>query len=209
VAILRNDLIKTLGVLGDPAVAAEARRRYAADASDPGALPGPVRKAILGVVARQADAATWDRIRAAARAEKTPLVKDHLYALLSSAADEALARRALDLALTDEPGATNSAEMVSQVANEHPDLAFDFAMAHMAALDERLDATSRTRYYAGLAGRSGDPAMLAKVKAYAAAHVDEKSRRDTETAAASVLDRIRVREMVRPAVGAWLAREAR
>jgi aminopeptidase N len=51
--------------------------------------------------------------------------------------------------------------------------------------------------------------MLAKVKAYAAAHVDEKSRRDTETAAASVLDRIRVREMVRPAVGAWLAREAR
>ena len=83
--------------------------------------------------------------------------------------------------------------MVSRVAVEHPDLAFDFAMAHMAALNERLDATSRSRYYAGLAGRSADPAMLGKLKAYAAANVDERSRRDTDTAAANIADRIRVR----------------
>ena len=37
VAILRNDLIETLGALGDPAVIAEARRRYAAQATDPAA----------------------------------------------------------------------------------------------------------------------------------------------------------------------------
>ena len=208
VAILRDELIETLGVLGDPAVVAEARRRYAAEASDPSAIAGPLRKAILGVVARHADAATWDRLRAAAIAEKTPLVKDHLYALLSSTADEPLARRALDLALTAEPGATNSAEMVARVSVEHPDLAFDFAVAHMAALDERLDATSRTRYYAGLAGRSAAPATLVKLEAYAAAHVDAKSRRDTATAAASITDRIRVRGVVRPAVASWLARNA-
>jgi aminopeptidase N len=207
VAILRNDLIETLGALGDPAVVAETTRRHAAEASDPGAIAGPVRKAILGVVARHADAATWDRLRAAAVAEKTPLVKDHLYALLSSAADEALARRALDLALTAEPGATNSAEMISRVGREHPDLAFDFAIANRAALNERLDASSRSRYYATLAGRSADPAMLGKLAAYAAAHVGEKSRRDTETAAASITDRIRVQAMVRPAVAAWLVRQ--
>ena len=208
VAILRSDLIETLGRLGDPAVVEEARRRYAAQASDPAAIPGPLRKAILGVLARHADAATWDRLHEAAIAEKTPLVKDHLYALLSSARDEALARRALDLALTPEPGATNSAEMVSRVGGEHPDLAFDFAVAHMAELNERLDATSRSRYYAGLAGRSGDPAMLGKLKAYAAANVDQRSRRDTDTAAANINDRIRVRGIVLPAIEAWLARNA-
>lgn len=208
VTILRNDLIETLGALGDPAVVAEARRRHAAQASDPVAIPGALRKTILGVVARHADAATWDRLRAAAIAEKTPLIKDHLYALLSSTEDEALARRALDLALTPEPGATNSAEMISRVGAEHPDLAFDFAVAHMAALNERLDATSRSRYYAGLAGRSTDAAMLGKLSAYAAANVDEKARRETDTAAANITDRIRVRGIVLPAVDAWLARNA-
>lgn len=206
VAILRGNLINTLGVLGDRAVVEEAQRRHVAQASDATAIPGPLRKAILGVVARHADAATWDRLHQAAIAEKTPLVKDHLYALLSSTADEALARRALDLALTAEPGATNSAEMIARVGGEHPDLAFDFAVAHIAALNERLDATSRSRYYAGLAGRSADPVMLGKLGAYAAANVDEKSRRDTDTAAANITDRIRVRGIVLPAVDAWLAR---
>jgi aminopeptidase N len=205
VAILRNDLIETLGALGDPAVVEEARRRHAAQASDPAAIPGPLRKTILGVVARHADAATWDRLHEAAIAEKTPLVKDHLYRLLSSTADEGLARRALELALTPEPGATNGAEMIARVAAEHPELAFDFAMAHLAALNERLDATSRSRYYAGLAGRSGDPAMLGKLSAYAAANVEEKSRRETDTAAANIADRIRVRDIVLPAIDAWLA----
>jgi aminopeptidase N len=207
VAILRNNLIETLGVLGDPDVIAEARRRYEAS-SDPTAIPGPVRKAILGVVARHADAATWERLHAAARAEKTPLVKDHLYALLSSTADPALARRALDLALTAEPGVTNSAEMISRVGLEHPDLAFDFALAHIDTVNARLDATSSTRYYATLAGRSADPAMIDKLKAYAAARVDERSRRDTETAAANIADRVRVRGLLRPAVAAWLTGEA-
>ena len=41
--------------------------------------PAPLRKTILGVVARHADAATWDQLHAAALAEKTPLVKDQLY----------------------------------------------------------------------------------------------------------------------------------
>jgi aminopeptidase N len=77
-------------------------------------------------------------------------------------------------------------------------------------LNDRLDATSRSRYYAGLAGRSADPAMLGKLAAYAAAHVDAKSRRETDTAAANIADRIRERGIVLPAVEAWLgARRSR
>jgi aminopeptidase N len=207
VAILRNELIETLGVLGDRAVIDEARRRYAAQAGDPSAVPGPLRKTILGVVARHADAATWDRLHAAARAEKTPLVKEKLYFLLSSTEDEALARRALDLALTTEPGATTSGEMISAVAREHPELAFDFALRHVAVVNERIDATSRSRYYARLAQQSADPAMLEKLKAYATTHLEAKSRRETETAAAQIKDRIRIRTQVLPAIEAWLARQ--
>jgi aminopeptidase N len=204
VAILRSRLISVLSLLGDRGVIDEARRRYDASATDPGAIPGSLRKVILGVVARHADAATWNKLHAAARGEKTPLVKENLYFLLAATADPGLARRALDLALTAEPGATISGGMIAEVAGEHPDLAFDFALAHMAAVNEKVDASSRSRYYAGLGGQSADPAMVGKLKAYATAHLDAKSRRDTDTAIARVEDRIRVRERVLPAIDAWL-----
>jgi aminopeptidase N len=204
VTILRNTLIGILGAMGDPEVVDEARRRFAARATDPAAMPGPVRKTLLRVVARHADAATWDALRADARAERTPLVKEELYFLLASTQDEALARRALDLALTAEPGATIGAAMLARVAQEHPDLAFDYAIAHMPAVQERIDTTSISRFFADLARPSSDPAMIPKLKAYADAHLDEKARGETETAIADIGDRIRVRERVSAALDTWL-----
>ncbi|KFN43652.1 M1 family metallopeptidase [Arenimonas oryziterrae] len=206
VAILRSNLIGTLSALGDAEVIAEARRRYAAQDSDPAAVPAALRKTILAVVARHADARTWDALHAAAVAEKTPLIKDQMYSLLAFSEDETLAKRALALALTDEPGATNSAGMIGDVAGLHPDLAFDFALENMAAVNERVDSTSRSRYYPGLAGGSADPAMIAKIRAYAAANLAEGSRRDAETAVAGITYRIKIRRERLPAVDAWLAK---
>jgi aminopeptidase N len=204
-AVLRNDLLTTLGALGDAGVGAEARRRRAAAAADPAAMPAGVRTAILGVVARNADAADWESLLAAARAETSPLVRDQWYALLASAADPALARRALDLALTAEPGPTLGAEMVSTVAELHPALAFDFAVANRAAVLAMVDAPARSGYVARLAARSVDPAMPARIRADAAAHLPPEARGDAEAVAAAVADRARVRDQRLPEVDAWLA----
>jgi aminopeptidase N len=201
---LRSDLIDTLSALGDPAVINEARRRYAAQSSDPAAVPAALRKIIVAVVARHADAATWDQLHAAALAEKTPLVRDDLYAYLSTTEDAALARRALALALTDEPGATISPEMIAGVSRLHPTLAFEFAMEHLAAVDRMVDGSSRSGYYPGLGSRSLDPAMIGKIKTFADAHVAASSRRDADTAIATIAYRIKVRNERLPAVDAWL-----
>jgi aminopeptidase N len=142
-SVLRGDLIGTLGRLADPVVVAEANRRFATN--DPSATTGPLRQTILGVVALNADAATWERLRAMARDERNPLVKVQLYGLLGSARDPALAQRALDLALTDEPGATNSSQIIGSVAAGHPDLAFDFAVAHREQVEPLVDSSSRAR----------------------------------------------------------------
>ncbi|GAB3400808.1 M1 family metallopeptidase [Massilia agilis] len=205
IANLRATLIAALGKLGDPAVVGEARRRYAASGSDPDAVPGPLRKVILAVVAQHADAATWDKLHAAAVAEKTPLIKDRLYELLAATEDKTLAQRALDLALTDEPGATNSAGMLARVAENHPDMAFDFAIKHIEQVNARVDATSRSRYFPRLAYGSFDPAMIDKLNAYAGAHLAPTSRRDAETAIAAIRDRIKVRTERLPQIDAWLA----
>ncbi len=206
---LRIGLIHALSVLGDPLVIAEARRRYAARASDPAAMPAALRKVILAVVARHADARTWDQLHAAALVEKTPLVKDNLYAYLSTTEDATLARRALDLSLTDEPGATNSAGMIAVVAELHPELAFDFAMAHLAQVDAKVDSTSRARYYPGLGNNSLDPAMIDKLKAFAEAHIAASSRRDTDTVIANIVYRSKIRNQRLPTIDAWLKRNRR
>jgi aminopeptidase N len=203
-AILRNRLIETLGALGDPGVVAEARMRFAAQDRDPGAVPAPLRKSILGVVARQADAKTWEKLHAAALAEKTPLIRNELYALLASPEDAGLARRALDLALTPEPGATTSADMIAHVGHLHPDLAFDFAIEHLDAVMDKVDSPSRTRYLPLVASRSMNPAMIGKLRAYAAAHLAASERRDADAAAAAVEYRVKVRTERLPAIDAWV-----
>ncbi|MFC5576507.1 M1 family metallopeptidase [Lysobacter niabensis] len=204
VAILRTQLIGALSTLGDNAVIAEARRRYAASASDANAMPAALRKTILGVVAAHADAATWDRLHAAAQAEKTPLVKDQFYSLLSSAEDPALARRALDLALTPEPGETNSARMISAVATRHPELAFDFAIAHREQVDTKVDTTSLSRYYPALASGSLERATIGKLRSFADKHIAASSHRATDTAVGNIEYRIKVRNDRLPAIDAWL-----
>ena len=208
VANLREELIIVLSNLGDANVIAEARRRHAALATDANAVPGPLRKTVMGVVAQHADAAMWDQLRAAARNETTPLVRDQRYTLLAATEDRALAMRALQLALTDEPGLTISAEMISEVALRYPDMAFDFAIENLAKINERVDASSRSRYLARLATGSSDAAMVDKLGAYAQANLAPGSRGDVEAAVAAIRDRIQVNAARLPEIDAWLAKNA-
>jgi aminopeptidase N len=206
VPVLRAELIGALGEMGDPAVVAEANRRLAA--GDPLATAGPLRTTILAVNARNVDSAGWERLRAQARAEKSPLVKAQLYRLLGTARDPALAQRALDLALTDEPGATTGSAIISAVSNEHPDLAFDFAARNREKVEALVDASSRSRFLAGLGGGSADPAMIGKLEAYATRYMTPQSRGRVDVAIASIRDRVRVRTTRLPDITRWLEAKA-
>lgn len=206
-AVLRADLIGALGGIGDPAVVAEANRRY--NRNDPSATTGPLRGAILGIVAANVDAAAWDRLRGQARAERVPLVRAQLYRALGAARDEALARRALALALTDEPGATNSSAIVSAVAETHPELAYDFAIANRGAVEGLVDSSSRTRFFPGLASGSGNRATIAKLQDYATRYMTPESRRPADIAIAAIEDRARVRETRLPDITRWFEAKMR
>jgi aminopeptidase N len=201
IAVLRSELIGTLGYFGDRQVVAEANRRFAAN--DPSVTAGPLRTSILAIVAENANASTWDRLHAQAKAEQNPLVKAQLYRLLGSNRDPALAQRALQLALTPEPGATTSSAIISAVAGEHPDLAFDFALQNRQAVEGLVDASSRSRYFPGLGGGSSDPAMIAKLQQYADRYLTAQSRRPADQAIASIQDRVRVRQTRLPDITRW------
>ncbi len=204
---LRSSLIGILSGLGDQKVIAEARRRFTASLTDPKALSPDLRRTVLGIVARNADAATWDQLHALAQREKSSMIRDQYYGLLAAPKDKVLAQRALDMALTDEPGATNSAGIISGVSREHAELAFDFAVANRAKVDTLVDSTSRARYYPGLGSGASDLAMVAKIKAFTEQHIAATSRRDAETVMSGIETRIKLRAQRKPQVDAWLKKQ--
>ncbi|WP_395006697.1 M1 family metallopeptidase [Undibacterium sp.] len=204
ISSFRANLIGILAGLGETSVLAEAQRRFAAMDSDPSAAPAALRLMILNIVAGNADQKTWEILHTKAAAEKSSLIRQSLYTLLASSEDKILAQRALDLALTEEPGLTTSADMIRQVAVNHPDLAFDFAIANIAKVNDRVDATSRSRFFPTLSAASSDPKMIAKLNAYASAHLDSSARGELDTVIAAIHYRIKWKQERMPALRAWL-----
>ncbi|CAD2244716.1 M1 family metallopeptidase [Xanthomonas arboricola] len=201
---LRTRLIATLSDMGDAAVIAEARRRFAAFQANPASLSPELRDSVLGAVAHNADAATWDALHALAKQETSSMVRDTYYDFLSMSNDEALAERALELALTAEPGATTGASMIDRVASRHPELAFDFAVAHRTQVDTLVDSTSRARYYPGLGMDSAELATADRIKAYAGQYIAPTSRQAADNAVNTIQTRVKLRAASLPQIKAWL-----
>lgn len=97
--------------------------------------------------------------------------------------------------------------MIRVVAKEHPELAFDFAVAHRSQVDTLVDSTSRARYYPGLADGSFDLKTVDKIKAYADKYIAPTSRREAETAISTIQTRVKLRDQRVPQIVAWLKKQ--
>ncbi len=204
---LRSTLITTLGGMGDQAVVAEAKRLFAALDTDKTALDGPLRTTWLRIIAFNADKPVWDKMRTMGQKADGQVVKSTMYRLLGATKDKALAMAALNVALTPEPGATVSAEIVSSVAAEHPDMTVDFALANLKAVEGLVDVASRSEYVGQLAGQSVDPAIVAKLDAYAKANLTPASRKPLDGVIARIKTRIADAPRIKAGVMEWLARQ--
>ena len=199
---LRADLIGTLGTMGEPTVAAEARRRFAALETDPTALDGPLKTTWLKIIARNATPAEWERLARLAQSAPTAVERQSYYERLGEAKDKALAQRALDFALTGEAG-TSSAEIIAAIGREHPELAFDFALANRSKVDALVDASGRIGYLAGLAAASRDPAMIGKLERFRDASPPDE-RRAVDRRIAQIRDRLATEPRLAREIGEWL-----
>ncbi|MGH6614158.1 M1 family metallopeptidase [Sphingomonas sp.] len=202
---LRETLIGGLGGIGDAGIAATARRYVAALATDANAIPPAIRTPILRTYAANATAPEWEALLAIMRAEKNPVTRNSYVRLLGGARDAGLAQRALDLIKANELSAPQKASLLRSVASKHPELAFDFALANLPLVDSFTEASNRSTYIAGLGGGSNDPAMPAKITAYAEKNLPEAARGGAARVVASMAARREVAERLRPAAEAWVA----
>jgi aminopeptidase N len=183
---LRTTLLGTMGRFADAAVVAEARRRFKEFIAAPARVSAAQRSIVLGIVATNADGATWDQLHALARTARTELEKQDYYRLLGAAEDQRIAQRALDLALTQEAPVTLRPLILDSVAHDHPELAANFAIAHWDAIAPMLETDSKSQYVPSLAGGSGDLNMITRLNEFAAGHIPASARGSLEMAIAHI-----------------------
>jgi len=203
-ALLRSNLIATLGKFKDPAVLAEAHRLFAAWKTDPNAIPGSLKQTWLGVIARNADEETWNAIHAKAQEATGFAERTSLYQLLGATSNDALASRALELALSGEPGKTTSSGMIATVADQHTRMAIDFVLAHLAQVNELIDISGRSRFMGRLSGGSDDASLIPLLDSYARANLAPTDRKPVDQAIARIRFRADKLARERSEVEAWL-----
>lgn len=201
---LRARLITVLGSMGSEKIVAEAGSRFAALEGDPTALDGPLKTTWSGIVASNTTKAQWDLIRKLAANSKSAVERTSYYSALGSAYDEDLARAALALSLTDEPGATTSAEIISRVSKVHPEMAWEFVKQHRAQVDGMLDSSGAPGFYSSLFSSANSPAMLAEAEAFRAT-LPVSQRAAIDRAIAQMQSRMASTPRQRAGVMEWLA----
>jgi aminopeptidase N len=205
IALLRASLLGALSQFDDPGVTMEARRRFAAYLRNPAAISADTRRSMLAIVARHADEAAWNSLHDLARKETDTLAKQELYTRLGLTLDRKLADRALALTLTDEAAVTTRPGIIDSVSVNYPDAAFDFTNAHLAVVDSWLEADSRNQYVPRLVSNSKDEKMIARLKAFAQAHIPATARADSLRSESSIAFNAQVRGKRLPDVDRWLA----
>jgi len=179
IATLRGILISSLGALGDPDILAGARERFQTLSSDPKSVPPDIRRAVLAVVARDADEPTWTALRDLGLRTTVIAEKDDLYGALAHSRDPKLIQKTLAIALTDELPAANASYLPPRVAreSEHPELAWQFAKANMKALLAKTDALSANSYAPTMIMFFSDPGRIPELKSYAKSNLSSASAR--------------------------------
>jgi aminopeptidase N len=169
---LRGRLASALADYDDAATIAEGRARFARFAADPASLAASLVDPVLHIAGQNADAATWDALKAMADRALTTEAKFRYYRALVEARDPALADRSLQLATGAEVPQLVRNGVVSDVAKSgHLDAAWAYARDHADALLADVTHYAGGRYLARIVETSADPMKADELEAFVKARL--------------------------------------
>jgi aminopeptidase N len=205
-ALLRASLISALGDLGDAAVVAEAKRRFAAFLDDSNALPTTLRDAVTHVVGITADRTTYDRLLTLARNSTVTNERLRYYFAAAGARDAELAHATLALTLTNELPDTIVAGMIGAVASagEQPQLAWDFVQANFDALLAKQGPNFRDQFVPNFMTNFTDQAHAVELAAFAPSQSTSGGRVMVARALQAIAISADLSQRVLPAADAWI-----
>lgn len=200
VAVLRNQLIEARGEFGDSAVVARAKQRLAANSGDMAE-----RRAVLAVAAEHASASEFEMLLARARTSDDPLEKLHIYEALGTVENAALAERMIGIAIGGEMPTGVNFDVLTGLAQDHPDLVWDAAVPRLAEPSAAIAKTARWRLAMTIARLSSDPHRIAQLRAYAARNVPPAARSPFRGAIAGIRQNVRIAQRVLPELDTYIA----
>jgi len=203
--LARASVLSALGELGDPAVVAEARRRFADFLAKPQSLSAAQRRTVLAIVASQASPADWEQFHHLAQTAPSELEREEYYGLMGDSEDTALAQKALELALSGETTATTAPAIVEHVGYRHPAMALAFLSANWARISAMLEPDTRATFAPDVVSAASDPAVASALSAFADANIPASARLDTRKALSAIAYAARIREQRLPEADRWLA----
>ena len=200
---LRASLIGFLGEMGDTDVSQEADRRFGQFLDNPNTLTGDLRAKVLRIVGRKANAATYAKLHELARKETSTEQKQSLYNALAAAADQELARQTLPISLTDELVPRAASGLVLRVAEQHPQLAWEFARANLAALMKKQSSISSNDYVPRLFQNFSDASRADELEDFAAKSLPGDSLTMVARAAEAIRHSAEIKPRLLKEIGTW------
>ena len=206
VSTLRSSLIAALGDLNDQEIISGCRERFQKYLADPASLPPDLRPSVLFVVGHYGDQETWDKLRELGLKTTNIEEKQNYYDAMASTVDPKLAKKALQISLTDELPTSRAVQLLGKVAKygDHLDLVWDFAKANMKALLAKNDALGTNRFAPSLFVFYSDPARLGELKSFAKANLGAGSDRDIAQAVDEVEFRAEFKHRLIPQLTHWI-----
>ena len=115
-----------------------------------------MRDFVVYTVGRYADAATYAALGKLVANANTDEERNRFGSAMTIVQDPALAASALKMAVSPQMPANLAGVIVAGVGREHPDQAWEFALANREALLKSADAVSRNRALASVVAGSSD-----------------------------------------------------
>jgi aminopeptidase N len=210
VVLLRSSLIRTLGRFEDPAVVAEARKRFAAFVADQSTLSPSLQDAVLSVVGYSADKTIYDQLHALGRNAKSTETLLRYYNALGGAHDPALIAETVGITETNEitAGRVNRFIGAAAASSDHPELVWKLFLAKRKAVLQKLTPMQAAGVLPAIAGASSDPAIGEELGKLPESNVSSGARHEADTAVEDIGFKSGFKARLVPAVSNWLKGQA-
>ncbi|MEA2689193.1 MAG: hypothetical protein QOD51_1800 [Candidatus Eremiobacteraeota bacterium] len=167
--LTRRLLIEHLGEWGEPAVVAEARRRFARFVADRSSLDAEQQAVVLAIVAQNADQTAFDQLHAIARSSANETEVRRYYGALAAVHDPALVGQALDIVMSPEipPQAAGvRSRLITEMAPNDPPQVWRFYKLHAAELNASRSEFQRALAIANVPASFWNAAPLDELEAF-------------------------------------------
>ncbi len=210
VVLLRSSLIRTLGRFEDPAVVAEARRRFAAFVADRSTLPPSLQDAVLSVVGYGADKTIYDQLHELGRKADSTETLLRYYSALAGAHDPALIAETVGITETDEITAGRVNRFIAGAASssDNPELVWKLFLAKRKAVLKKLTPMQAAGTLPAIAGASTDPAIGKELEALPESNISSGAKHDADKAVEDIGFKSGFKARLVPAVSNWLKGQA-